>query len=103
MLERQGEIMKATPRIPDLPNGSYFAMTRWFYKMHQANLLFHPDDSAESIVEIKTGLPTFTEEECLKVNQAIDLMFERHGDKVYEIALQYVHQARGINPSVAGV
>jgi hypothetical protein len=94
--------MKANSRIPDLPNNSFFAMNRWFYKMHLAGLLFHPDDSAEDIVEIKTGQPTFTAEECLKVNQAINRMFEFQGDKVYEVALKYVHQAMGINPGFAG-
>jgi hypothetical protein len=94
----QEQIMQLSERIPALPNKSLFAMNRWFYKMQQAGLLFHPDDCAEDIVEINSGLPTFTEAECLKVNQAISRMFECHGDKVYEVALKYVHQAMGMRP-----
>ena len=93
--------MQTFERIPPLPNKSLFAMNRWFYKMNQAGLLFHPDDPAEDIVEIKTGQPTFTDEECIKVNQAINRMFECHGDKVYEVVLKYVHQAMGIDPVFA--
>ena len=87
-----------TARIPEVPNRSYFAMNRWFYKMYHAGLLYHPDERAEVIVDIVTGDPKFTPDECVKLNQAVDVMFENHGDMVYEIGLRYFHKALGITP-----
>ena len=55
----------------------------------------------QTVLFTKTGQPTFTDEECIKVNQAINRMFECHGDKVYEVVLKYVHQAMGIDPVFA--
>ncbi len=90
--------MTTTSRIPEVPNGSYFAMNRWFYKMYLAGLLYHPDEPAETIVEITTGEPTFTPEECINLNKAVSVMFDRHGDTVYGCALKYFHKALGITP-----
>jgi hypothetical protein len=90
--------MTTTSRIPEVPNGSYFAMNRWFYKMYLAGLLYHPDEPAETIVEIATGEPTFTPEECIKLNKAVSVMFERHGDAVYDCGLSHFHKALGITP-----
>ena len=87
-----------TSRIPEVPNRSYFAMNRWFYKMYHARLLYNPDERAEDIVSIETGDPTFTPEECSKLNQAVAVMFEQHGDMVYEVGLRYFHKALGITP-----
>ena len=81
--------MKTQNRIPAMPNSSSFGMNRWFYKMHQAGLLYHPDELAEDIVKIPTGHPTFTPAECAQLNAAIDFMFEKHGDKVYDVCLRY--------------
>ena len=92
--------MKLISRIPELPNASYFAMNRWFFKMHQLDLLFHPDDPAETIVVIGTGKPTFTEAECIEVNYVIGRMFECHGDQLYEVVLKIAHEAMGINSAV---
>lgn len=90
--------MQINTRIPTLPNNSFFAMNRWFYKMYQADLLYHPDERAENIVNIESGQPTFTTEECSSLNAAIDLMFEKHGDRVYEIGLRYAYKSMGIKP-----
>ena len=90
--------MQIKPRIPALPNKSFFAMNRWFYKMHLAGLLYHPDDPAETIINLANGQPTFTPEECLELNQAVDFMFDHHGDKVYDVGLHYFHKAMGIKP-----
>ena len=90
--------MTVTPRIPAAPNKSIFSMNRWFQKMHQAGLLFHPDDAAETIVDNQTGKPTFTPEECLSLNATVALMFEMHGDRVYSVGLNYFHKAMGIQP-----
>lgn len=90
--------MQVPTRIPTLPNKSFFAMNRWFKKMYLARLLYHPDEPAESIVDVASGQPTFTPEECIELNKAVEFMFNHHGDKVYEVGLQYFHKAMGINP-----
>lgn len=95
--------MKITSRIPEVPNGSYFAMNRWFYKMYLAGLLYHPDDPAETIVQIATGEATFTPEECDELNEAVNVMFEHHGDAVYDCGLKYFHKALGITPDYTNV
>ena len=90
--------MKVISRIPELPNSSYFAMNRWFYKMYLEGLLFHVDDRAETIIDNETGEPAFTPEECIKLNEAIDVMFESHGDAVYECGIKYFYVATGVRP-----
>ncbi|MES2414468.1 MAG: hypothetical protein V4614_11745 [Pseudomonadota bacterium] len=90
--------MKTISRIPDVPNSSYFAMNRWFYKMYLGGLLFHVDDRAETIINTATNKPAFTTEECVKLNEAIDVMFEHHGDAVYECGIKYFYVATGIKP-----
>lgn len=90
--------MQIKHRIPNLPNKSFFAMNRWFYKMYQAGLLYHPDEPAEVIIDIASGKPTFTQLECMELNKAVDSMFKHHGDKVYEVGLHYFHKAMGFTP-----
>jgi len=90
--------MKTAPRIPATPTNSYYSMNRWFYKMYLEGLLFHVDDRAETIVKTDTGEPTFTPEECVKLNAAIDVMFEHHGDQVYECGIKYFYVATGVRP-----
>ncbi len=84
--------MQTTSRIPNFPNSSYFAMNRWFYKMHQTGLLYNPDDSAEDIVVIATGETLFSSEECVKLDSAVKFMFELHGDKVYDVCLHHAQK-----------
>ena len=91
--------MTLKTRIPALPNKSLFAMNRWFKKMYLARLLYHPDDAAETIFDIKTGLPTFTQDECLSLNQAVALMFQINGDKVYAVCLKYFYMAMKVKPN----
>ena len=90
--------MKTVSRIPDLPTSSYYSMNRWFYKMYLEGLLFHVDDPAETIVSIETGEATFTPDECVKLNAAIGIMFEHHGDEIYECGIKYFYTAMGIRP-----
>lgn len=90
--------MQIKSRIPALPNKSFFAMNRWFNKMYHAGLLYHPDEPAEAIISTASGQPTFTSEECVELNKAVGLMFANHGDKVYQVGLQYFHKAMGIKP-----
>jgi hypothetical protein len=85
--------METISRIPSMPNASAFAMNRWFYKMHQADLLYHPDDSADTIVNTNTGQQTFTPSECAQLDAAIDFMFDKHGDKVYDVSMHYCSKA----------
>lgn len=85
--------MKTISRIPAVPNKSYFALNRWFYKMYLAGLLFHPDDAPETIIDIQSGERTFTDDECIELNTAIAALFESHGDAVYECGLKYFHKA----------
>jgi hypothetical protein len=93
--------MQIKTRIPAVPGKSYFAMVRWFNKMYLAGLLYHPDEPAEAIINIASGQPTFTPEECTELNKAVELMFANHGDKVYEVGLKYFHKAMGIAPEYA--
>lgn len=82
--------MQAQSRIPDLLNDSFFAMNRWFYELYRANLLFNPDDAANLIVD-DIGKAIFTDEECNRLNSAVDRMFAVHGELVYDIGLKYFH------------
>ena len=95
--------MKTTSRIPEAPGSSYAAMNRWFYKIYLTGLLYHPDHPAETIVQIATGEPSFTPEECVKLNEAVAVMFEHHGDDVYECGLKYFQKALGITPDYTTV
>jgi hypothetical protein len=90
--------MSQTSRIPASPNRSYFAMNRWFYKMYQSGLLYHPDESAETVVSLDTNEPLFTKTECDTLDNAMSEMFKTHGDKVYDVCLHYSQMALGIKP-----
>jgi len=92
--------MKTNSRIPNTPRKSFSSMNHWFNKMYLSGLLYHPDDPAEIIINITTGLPTFTPTECVKLNKSVDLMFEYHGNKVYEVGLRYMQKAMGITPTL---
>lgn len=87
--------MHTNSRIPDLPNDSFYAMNRWFYKLYRADLLFNPDDSANSIVDA-AGNSIFTDEECNRLNAAVERMFAAHGELVYDLGLKYFHKALSI-------
>ena len=88
--------MKTATRIPAIPNGSFFSMNHWFLKMYEADLLYHPDEDAENIVNVTTGEPTFTPEECARLNASIDLMFQKQGEKVYDVCMDYYQKALNI-------
>jgi hypothetical protein len=88
--------MQSKVRVPKIPGNSRFALERWFYKLYTEDLLFNPDDRPENIVHIGKNEPFFSEEECVILNQSLDLLFERHGDTVYEVALKYFHKKMDI-------
>lgn len=73
-------------------------MNRWFNKMYLAGLLYHPDEPAEAVINIISGEPTFTLDECIELNRAVSLMFANHGDKVYQVGLLYFQRAMGVTP-----
>ena len=45
------------------------------YLYLEASVMFHPDDSFEGYVNIKTGEPSFTPEQCKKFNTLMDQAF----------------------------
>ena len=63
--------MQTIPRIPDPINNSISAMDSWFFKMHASGLLFHPEDCASDIIEIATGKPMLTSEECDSLEKSL--------------------------------
>lgn len=89
--------MKTQNRVPQILGMSQVAMDRWFNQLYLDGLLFNPDDQPKDIFVISTGQPTFTEEECLVLNESLDRLFMYHGDKVYDVALKYCHRAMGID------
>lgn len=93
--------MTTKSRVPAVPNTSRFALEHWFNKLYLNDLLFHPDDSPESIVCVATGEATFTPQECEILNAGLDVLFEHHGDAVYEVALRYTYKAIGFTPEHA--
>lgn len=84
--------MTSINRIPKITSNSKFALWRWFSKMDSMDLLFHPDDDPAVIVKIHTGMPTFSHEECVTVTHCLKLLFDQHGDAVYEAAIRYAHK-----------
>ena len=91
--------MNVATRIPPLPSKSLRGMKSWFSKMCREGLLYHVDDRAENIVEIATGNPLFTPEECVQLNASVDILFEAHGDLVYDVGIVYFHWAMGYKPN----
>jgi len=66
--------------------------------MFAADLLYHPDEPAETIVRIDTREASFTPEECVELNTAVDSLFAVHGDLVYTVGLHFARKACGIKP-----
>lgn len=84
--------MQTQSRIPVPLSNSYSSMDNWFSKMQTNGLFFNPEDRAIDIVEIVSGEPIFSSEEFALLDQIIDAMFEKHGDKVCEVAYNYAHE-----------
>ena len=90
--------MQNNLRVPKIPGNSRFGLERWFYKLYTDDLFFHPDDRPENIVHTGRNESFFSEEECVILNQSLDLLFDRHGDTVYEVALKYFTRKMGNQP-----
>ena len=91
-------MMQADQWIPDFPEPSRCGMRRWFRQLHAAGLLYHPDDRAETIVRIGTGELTFSTEESVQLNAAVNAMFAVHGDALYTVGLYLTRMSAGIRP-----
>lgn len=81
--------MPSLDRIPVFINKSFEGMQTWFGELDQTDLLFHPDDLPQDIVEISSGEPLFTSEESNTLEGIIAEMFDLFGDRVYEAAYPY--------------
>jgi hypothetical protein len=88
--------MKNANRIPSVPGKSRFAMEHWFNTLYLRGLLFHPDDQPENIVRVGTGKLAFTPQECKILREGIQVMFDCHGDQVYDVALEYCMKTMAI-------
>lgn len=66
--------------------------------MFAADLLYHPDEPAETIVRIDSREASFTPEECVELNAAVESLFAVHGDLVYTVGLHFARKLRGIRP-----
>ncbi len=84
--------MQTQSRIPTPLSNSYSSMDKWFANMQASGLFFNPEDRPVDIVEINSGEPIFSTEECVMLDQIIDIMFEIHGDKVCEVAFKHTHK-----------
>ena len=95
----ESEVMMQTDqRIPDFPEPSRCGMRCWFRPLHEAGSLYHPDDLAETIVRIGTGELTFSPEESIQLNAAVNAMFAVHGDAVYTVGLYLTRMSACIRP-----
>jgi hypothetical protein len=83
-------------RIPDYKNHSSIGMKLWFSEMFENGLLFHPDDSPESIISIETGKEIFSYDEIIKIKEILSLMFNNFEDEVYEAAYPCFMKSLGI-------
>ncbi len=83
-----------TLRIPEYDEKPGLdGVSEWFSSMFDSELLFHPDDSPEEIVNVATGEKLFSIGECGRLNRIMDRMFSKYGDKVYEMAYPYFMKA----------
>lgn len=73
-------------RIPNFAENTFDGMLLWFAEMSQRELLFHPDDSPDQIVNIRTGAPTFSSDECGEIESILSRMFDTFGNGVHEAA-----------------
>lgn len=86
----------STSRIPDYKNNNPAGMSLWFSEMLEKGLLFHPDDSPENIVSIKTGKEIFSYDETVKIKEILSFMFNSFEDEVYEAAYPCFMKSLGI-------
>lgn len=73
-----------TSRIPNYDCKNPDGMLIWFSEMANQNLLFHPEDSPETIINLTNEQPLFTSSECAEISMILTDMFAKHGDEVIE-------------------
>jgi hypothetical protein len=95
MPETRRVIMHAS-RIPDFVNKSVEGMSNWFAEMSLRGLLFHPEDTPESICTIATDERTFSAGECTKLDGIMCEMFALFGDDVCETCYPIFMRAAGL-------
>ncbi len=94
-----------TSRIPAYDRISANGMRQWFEQMSQRGLLFHPEDSAETIIA-PDGSRLFTDVESAQADAILKDMFDQHGNRVidmcYPIFMRMAHApTRGVSPGVS--
>nr|WP_294866487.1 hypothetical protein [uncultured Pseudogulbenkiania sp.] len=90
--------MQYVNRIPDLTGQDEQAMQSWFADMDKLDLLFHPEDRAEDILQTGTGLPLFSDAEATKAESILTQLFSHFGDQVIEAAYPFFMRRAGIDP-----
>lgn len=76
--------MNDISRIPPLAGTSIEDARAWFIAMRDAVLLFHPEEDAADIIDVRTHLPIFSPEEAAEANAVLFRLFEALGDGVIE-------------------
>ena len=88
-------------RIPTYDRSNPDGMLVWFAEMANRNLLFHPEDAPESIINLADDKPLFSQAECEEVNAILADMFAEYGDGVvetsYPVFMRKAGQVRALN------
>ncbi|TXI89386.1 MAG: hypothetical protein E6Q40_02365 [Cupriavidus sp.] len=82
-------------RVPAHDRSNPDGMAIWFAAMSRRSLLFHPEESPASIIEVASGNPLFTDAECKEVGDILESMFAEHGSHVNEACYPIFMRACG--------
>lgn len=86
--------------IPALADNSAQAMSNWFSEMADQDLIFHPEDPANSIVFISDGKLFFSKKAAANAQAIIDGFFASFGDEaVNRAAYPHFMRATGMPTS----
>ena len=66
-------------RIPIPVSNSKASMDQWFSEMSANGLIFHPEDSAESIMHRESGEPLFSSEEACRAQETLNSFSRKFG------------------------
>lgn len=64
--------MSTIIRIPKPLEFTFDGARQWFTALHEADLLFHPEDDPADIVQIVDGSRTFTDAEAVEIRSHMD-------------------------------
>lgn len=81
-------------RIPPYDPASSTGMRDWFQAMDGRGLLFHPEDSPETVIAVSTGQTLFTEVEAQEARAALSAMVAQHGHEAMMSAAYPVFMGR---------